>query len=82
MPGGLGVFESVIVLLARAPGLGDPTHGFVAGRQFQFIANSGWDRVKEDGSLGDAVTATPAELWRLRLPATPSLRRRVTPSCA
>ena len=56
------------VLLARAPGMGDPTHGFVAGGQFQFIANSSWDRVDEQGRLGAAATADNPALWSIELP--------------
>jgi hypothetical protein len=56
------------VLLARAPGLGDPTHGFVAGRQFQFIANSGWDRVDEQGHLDTAATAENPAIWSIQIP--------------
>ena len=56
------------VLLARAPGLGDPTHGLVAGKQFQFIANSGWDRVDEQGQLDTHATAKNPAIWSIELP--------------
>ena len=56
------------VLLTRAPGLGDPTHGFIAGRQFQFIANSGWDRVDEQGELNPAAAADNPAIWSIELP--------------
>jgi len=56
------------VLLARAPGMGDPTHGFVAGGQFQFIANSGWDRVDEQGHLDTAAAADNPAIWSIELP--------------
>jgi hypothetical protein len=56
------------VLLARAPGLGDPTHGFVAGGQFQFIANSGWDRVDGQGHLDTSATAGNPAVWSIELP--------------
>jgi len=59
------------VAVAHVAALGDPTHGVFVGSQFYFIANSGWDRVKDDGSLGDDATATPAELWKLLI-ASPS----------
>jgi hypothetical protein len=36
---------------ANWPGLGAPTHGVVVGNQFYFIANSGWDRMNDDGSV-------------------------------
>ena len=36
---------------ANWPELGAPTHGVVVGDQFYFIANSGWDRMNDDGSV-------------------------------
>ena len=39
------------VLESNSPGLGDPTHGVWVGDDFYFIANSGWDRVQEDGAM-------------------------------
>jgi len=36
---------------ANWPGLGSPTHGVFVGDQFFFIANSGWDRMSDDGSV-------------------------------
>lgn len=56
------------VALARAPGLGDPTHGVVRGDQFEFISNSGWDRLTNDGSFDAKKTASNAEIWRISLP--------------
>ena len=56
-------------VVAHVAALGDPTHGVFVGPQFYFIANSGWDRVKDDGSLGDDATSTPAELWKLHIPS-------------
>jgi hypothetical protein len=56
------------VMLARAPGLGDPTHGLVAGREFQFIANSGWDRVDEQGHIDTTATADNPAIWSIELP--------------
>ncbi len=38
-------------LEANWPGLGAPTHGVIVGDQFYFIANSGWDRMNDDGSV-------------------------------
>ena len=60
--------ESWTVLLARAPGLGDPTHGVVAGGQFQFIANSGWDRVDEQGHIDATAPADSPAIWSIALP--------------
>lgn len=36
---------------SNSPGLGDPTHGVLVGNDFYFIANSGWDRVQDDGTM-------------------------------
>lgn len=57
------------VALARAVGLGDPTHGVVRGDRFEFISNSGWDRVADDGSLSAGVGATAPAIWSVALPA-------------
>jgi hypothetical protein len=56
------------VALARAPGLGDPTHGVMAGREFQFIANSGWDRVDDDGRMRAGGEAGSPAIWSIELP--------------
>ena len=56
------------VVLARAPGLGDPTHGVITGRQFHFIANSGWDRVDDDGHMRAAGQAGAPAIWSIELP--------------
>jgi hypothetical protein len=56
------------VALARAPGLGDPTHGVVTGRQFHFIANSGWDRVDEQGRMDTGPAASNPAIWSVELP--------------
>jgi len=56
------------VLLARAPGLGDPTHGCLYRGEFSFIANSGWDQFHDDGERDPKVTPRPPEIWKIRLP--------------
>jgi hypothetical protein len=43
---------------SRSAGLGDPTHGVVVGPTFYFIANSGWDRFNDDGTVKPDVRAT------------------------
>ena len=63
--------DSWRVLLARAPGLGDPTHGCLRHGEFYFIANSGWDQFDDDGSRVAGVVPAPPEIWRIRIPATP-----------
>jgi hypothetical protein len=57
------------VALSGAPGLGDPTHGAVRGDQFEFISNSGWDRVADDGSISSSAAATHPAIWSIALPA-------------
>jgi hypothetical protein len=53
---------------ANWPGLGQPTHGVVVGRDFHFIANSGWDQVGDDGKLKPGAEFSPAEIRVMRLP--------------
>jgi hypothetical protein len=57
------------VALARAAGQGEPTHGVVRADRFEFISNSGWDRVADDGSLSAGVSATNPAIWSIVLPA-------------
>jgi hypothetical protein len=57
------------VALARAVGLGDPTHGVVRGDRFEFISNSGWDRVADDGSITAGAGSTNPAIWSIALPA-------------
>jgi sugar lactone lactonase YvrE len=54
---------------ANWTGLGDPTHGVVVGDQFYFIANSGWDRMADDGSLKPGTTFEPATIRQMRVDA-------------
>lgn len=55
------------VLERASPGLGEPTHGTFANGAFWFLANAGWPRFDDDGSLKkDAEPDAPA-LWRLPL---------------
>ena len=60
---------SWMVALSGAPGLGDPTHGAVRGDQFEFICNSGWDRVADDGSFSSSAETTHPAIWSIALPA-------------
>lgn len=43
--------ESFEVLESNSTGLGAPTHGIMVGRQFYFLADSGWDRMEDDGKV-------------------------------
>lgn len=48
------------------PGL-DPTHGVIVGNSFYYIANSGWNELKDDGSVRRGVRLTPAAVMRAPL---------------
>lgn len=52
---------------SNSPGLGAPTHGTVVGRDFFYLANSGWDQLADDGSLKPGGALTPAEVRRVAL---------------
>lgn len=58
-PGGLAV-SSVDTLASRAPGMGDPTLGAIAGKRFFFNANAQWDQFGEDGKIADPLKLSPA----------------------
>jgi len=52
---------------SNSPGLGAPTHGTLVGRDFFYLANSGWDHLADDGSLKPGAALTPAEVRRVAL---------------
>jgi hypothetical protein len=52
------------VIERSTSGLGDPTHGVVAGGKFYYIANSGWDRIEDDGRPKAGTTPARALLMR------------------
>jgi len=53
---------------ANWPGFGQPTHGVVVGRDFHFIANSGWDQLGDDGKLKPGAEFSAAEIRVMRIP--------------
>jgi sugar lactone lactonase YvrE len=55
------------VLEQASANLGEPNHGVVVDRDFYFIGNSGWDRVRDDGTLQLPADAKPPVLLKLRL---------------
>ena len=55
------------VLEQNSPGLGEPSHGVVAGRDFYFIANAGWDRFDDNGKALTQAPPTAPEIRVLRL---------------
>jgi hypothetical protein len=55
-------------IIERAtPTLGDPTHGVIVGNDFYYIANSGWDKLSDDGAPMPGATLTPARIMRVHL---------------
>jgi hypothetical protein len=45
----------------------DPTHGVIVGRDFYFIANSGWNNLDDHGDLKPGSHPTPARIMRYKL---------------
>jgi hypothetical protein len=54
-------------LESNSPGLGQPTHGTVVGKDFFFLANSGWDQMADDGSVKPGAVLTPPAVMRVAL---------------
>jgi hypothetical protein len=52
---------------SNSPGLGEPTHGTLVGKDFYFLANSGWDKLADDGALKPGAAMTPAAVMRVKL---------------
>lgn len=55
------------VLEQASARMGEPTHGLVVGRDYVWLADSGWDRVGDDGRLSTPAGATAPVLMRLPL---------------
>jgi hypothetical protein len=53
---------------ANWDGFGQPTHGVIAGRDFYFIANSGWDKLGDDGKLKPGAEFSAPEIRVMRIP--------------
>ena len=51
--------------------LGDPTHGVVVGRRFYFIANSGWDKLDDNGALKPGAHFTAPAIREMPLNGKP-----------
>ena len=47
--------------------LGDPTHGVVIGRDFYYIANSGWDVIDDHGNMKPEAKPSPPHIMRVPL---------------
>jgi len=55
------------VLERAKPAVSDPTHGVLVGDTFYFIAQSGWDRVRDDGTFTPAGANDAPIVRRLTL---------------
>jgi hypothetical protein len=55
------------VIERSTPTLGDPTHGVAVGAWFYYIANSGWDKIGDNGELKAGEAMSPARVMRYRL---------------
>jgi hypothetical protein len=49
--------------------LGDPTHGVFIGKNFFYIANSGWDALDGHGDIAASSNLTPARIMRVEAAA-------------
>ncbi len=56
------------VLVSGTPGLGEPTHGVVLGREFVFVSDVGWDRYDDEGQRRADMPAARPAVQALALP--------------
>jgi len=54
-------------LEANWPGLGEPTHGMIIGRDFYFLANTGWDAFDQQGKKVPGVALVESSVCKLPL---------------
>jgi sugar lactone lactonase YvrE len=55
------------VLEANTPGLGEPTHGTIAGDAFYMIANAGWSDYDDQGVKKAGKGPVESFIWRIEL---------------
>jgi streptogramin lyase len=55
-------------LESATPLLTEPTHAVVVGGEVFFVADSGWDKVDDDGRLKPGMALEPAHVLRLAVP--------------
>lgn len=61
-----GIASQTIFERATAT-LGDPTHGVIVGRDFYYIANSGWDVIDEHGNMKPEAKPSAPRIMRVQL---------------
>lgn len=59
--------SSQTVIEANWPGLGEPTHGTIAGEQFVFLTNTGWDAFDAKGKRKANFPAVESAIYQLPL---------------
>lgn len=59
------------ILEANTPGLGEPTHGTLAGDTFYFVANTGWDRYDSDGKKKPGGAPVQSQIRKIKLGVRP-----------
>jgi sugar lactone lactonase YvrE len=59
--------EATTVLERATVSLGDPTHGVIVGRDYYYIANSGWDMIDGRGAMKPGAQPTEPLLMRIPL---------------
>ena len=61
------VAERLTVLQQALPEWREPTHGFVDGEKFVYIATSNWPAYDDDGNLRDGADLAPLRIMSVRL---------------
>jgi hypothetical protein len=59
--------QSETIIERSTETLGDPTHGVIVGKNFYYIANSGWDVIDEHGNLKAGSRQSAARIMRASL---------------
>jgi hypothetical protein len=60
--------KSQKILESNWTGLGEPTHGIVKGKQFCFLANTGWDAFQDDGTKKPGLGPVVSKIYCRPLP--------------
>ena len=55
------------VLEANWAGLGEPTHGIAVGREYYFLAHTGWDSYEDSGRKRAGSAPVISSIWKLPL---------------
>lgn len=59
--------QSETIIERSTETLGDPTHGVIVGKDFYYIANSGWDVIDEHGNMKAGSRQSAPRIMRARL---------------